>query len=182
MSSVRWLRRGKPLLWVVLLAVLCFGLQMGAFQELSIHSVGPNLILALIVSVSLCQGPVWGVFLALALGMMADSLIGWGLGLNMLCYVLTAGLSGLYELRLHADAPWLSPALSAGAVLLSQIVTFIVFYISRVAVPVTGALFYRLAVTILLTGAASLAIHFVLYRRLQPAVEDTFRKNFRTYR
>ena len=179
---MRWLQRGKPFLWMLLLAVVCFGLQLGAFQALSIHSVGPDLILALIVSVSLCQGPVWGIFLALALGLMADSLTGWGLGLNMLCYVLTAGLCGLYELRLHADAPWLSPALSAGAVLMSKLVNFAVMYISRVAVPVTGALFYRLAVTILLTGAASLVIHLILYRRLQPAVEDTFARNFRTYR
>ena len=66
--------------------------------------------------------------------------------------------------------------------LLSKLVTFAVLYISRVAVPVTGALFYRLAVTVLLTGAASLAIHLILYRRLQPAVEDTFARNFRTYR
>ena len=53
---MRWLQRGKPFLWVLLLAVVCFGLQLGAFQALSIHSVGPDLILALIVSVSLCQG------------------------------------------------------------------------------------------------------------------------------
>ena len=177
-----WIRRVKPFLWVAALAFVCFGVELGAYQALGIQDTGPCLILALIVSVSLCQGHLWGIPLALVLGLMVDSLTGWGLGLNMLCYSLTAIVCGLYELRINADAAWLSPALSAGAVVVSELINFGISYISRVTVPVTGKFFFHLAVSLLMTGAVSLVIHLILYRRLQPAVEDHFMRNFRTYR
>lgn len=177
-----WIRRGSPFLWVVAMTVLCFGVELGAYPALGIQDTGPCLILALIVSVSLCQGHLWGIPLAVVLGLMTDSLIGWGLGMYTLCYSVTAIFCGIHEFRINADALWMAPALSAGAVVITELISFVISYISRVTVPVTAAFFLHLALSVLLTGAVSLAIHFILYRRLQPAVEDHFMRNFRTYR
>ena len=84
----------KPLLWVLVLAVMTLGLQLGAFQVFNIKSVAPNLMLALVVSVSLCQGSSWGIVLALVLGAITDALTGWGMGLSMLQWVFVAGIAG----------------------------------------------------------------------------------------
>ena len=174
--------RVSPVLWVIALAFLCFGMELGACQALGIQDTGPCLILALIVSVSLCQGHLWGIPLALILGLMADALTGWGMGLNMLCYSITAIVCGVHEFRINADALWMAPALSAGAVIVSELISFVISYISRVTVPVTPLFFFHLAVSLLLTGAASLGLHLILYRRLQPITEDYFMRRFRTYR
>lgn len=179
---MNWFRKVLPFLWVAGAAFVCFGVELGAYQALGVQDTGPCLILALIVTVSLCQGHLWGIPLALVLGLMADSLTGWGLGLHMLCYSVTAIICGIRELRINADAVWMSPALSAGAVLLSEIIGYGVSYVSRVTVPITAGFLLHLAVSLLLTGAVSLMIHLILYRRLQTSVEDQYLRSFRSYR
>jgi rod shape-determining protein MreD len=179
---MRRLRGLKAFLWIGLMAFFAVGIEYGALQVFYLRGATPRLVLAVLVSVSLCQGPLWGVPLALVLGFIIDALTGWGLGVAMLCCVLAAGAGLFQTLRLHADALWLAPVLSMAAVLIAEIVQIGVLYISRVIVPITGADLYRLAVSVLLTGACSFIIHLILYRQLQPAVENNFIRRYRTFR
>jgi rod shape-determining protein MreD len=172
----------KPLLWVLVLAVMTMGLQLGAFQVFNIKSVAPNLMLALVVSVSLCQGSGWGIVLALVLGAITDALTGWGMGLNMLQWVIVAGIAGLQELRMHADRLWLPMVISAGGYVICTVITWLALYISRVLITFHTAQILQMVGSMLLTSVCACILHLILYRRLQPVVEDYYVRNLRIYR
>ena len=179
---MRRLRGLKTSCWILLMAFLSLGLEYGALQVFYLRGATPRLVLAVLVSVALCQGPLWGISLALVMGFIIDSLTGWGLGLAMLCCTIAAG-SGLFQqLRMRADALWLAPVLSIGATFFAEIAQIAALYVRRVIVPVTGADIYRAAVSMLLTGICSFVIHLILYRLLQPAVENNFIRRYRSFR
>ena len=170
-------RRVRSFGWVAGFAIVLFGLEYGAFPVLGVERVAPCLIVALTVTVSLSLGPMAGAVFALILGFMADTLTGWGLGLNMLSLSLTAALCSGTPMRDKADRLLTPLGLGARCYLVKRTAELIVLYVSRLPLVPEGPALMRLVASALFTGLAAMALHGVLYRRLSPAPDDMLRRH-----
>jgi len=162
--------------WVLGSAIFLFGLQYGAFAAWYWDAAAPALLLALTVTVSLSLGAGAGSLLALVVGLAADALTGWGLGMNMLVLALTAAISAGNAAKRHAGH-WLTPLiLGIFCYFMSRGVEIILLYLCRMSfLPGTKA-FVSVALSAGLTGLASVMLHAFLYRKLCPEPEKYLRQ------
>ena len=83
---------------------------------------------------------------------------------------------------MHADRLWLPMVISAGGYMLCTMITWLALYISRVLITFHTTQILQMVGSMLLTCVCACILHLILYRRLQPVVEDYYVRNLRIYR
>jgi len=86
-----------------LFAVANLLVQQTLFDKISILGVKPDLLLVLIIFTALLEGPVTGLKLGLAIGLLQDLATGKFIGLYLLSGGITGYLVGLVETRIFKE-------------------------------------------------------------------------------
>ncbi|MCI2049998.1 MAG: rod shape-determining protein MreD [Lachnospiraceae bacterium] len=97
------MRRSRSIVIVSLLILICFVLQSTLFRTLTFGGIGPNLMIALTVSLSLVFGDRKGLFIGFVCGLLCDIFFSSLLGFNALVYALVGYLFGKFERMIYPD-------------------------------------------------------------------------------
>lgn len=139
--------------------VLAAFLQVALAPSMSIAGVVPNLLLILVVTVALVEGPAWGAGTGFAAGLLFDLVSTGPVGPMALVMTVTGYVAGLLQANLFA-AGWLGPLTVLFVASLANSLAY------GIVLQVVGQLgsFWRTVVTVMLpTAVYNTALALLIY-------------------
>ena len=110
---------------------ISFVLQTTTFQTLSFANISPNLLIIIVASFGLMRGKKEGMYIGLFSGLLIDIFCGFYLGIYALLYMYIGYISGLLQKRFYPEDIKQPMILIAGADFLSNLVIYIVMFLTR---------------------------------------------------
>lgn len=118
---------------IVLFAIIsiCFVLQTTTFQTLSLANIAPNLMVIVVAAFGLMRGRKEGMYIGFFCGLLIDIFCGFYLGIYALLYMYIGYINGIFQKRFFPDDIKLPVFLIAGSDLVSNLVIYVVLFLTR---------------------------------------------------
>lgn len=100
--------------WFLFLIIL-YAIQSSLLPIIAYNGQSPDLLLLLVVSFSLLEGPKYGTLMALGAGLLKGLASGTFFGIDAFCYVIIALVVGKFYNQVFREARFLPLVASAGA-------------------------------------------------------------------
>lgn len=143
-----------------------FILQTAILPAFGITSVAPDLLFVVLIPASMLWQPIPTAFMGAAAGLMMDILFGHGIGMYSIFYLAAPWVAGAYCRQFYRENAFVPASLAGSAVLLRQVIIWIMMYLGRMTLTVTWGLLFRVLACALLTAGLAIPYHLAFYSYL----------------
>lgn len=144
------------LLVMIVILFVCYLLQCTVFQNLTLASIKPNLLLIITASIGFMRGSKEGMFLGFFSGLLIDIQFGTIIGAYALIYLVIGYVNGMFQKMYYDDNIKLPLCLIAGSEFFYGIIIYLfmfmlrsefnfLYYLNHIIIP---ELIYTIAITL----------------------------------
>ncbi len=155
--------------------------QLALFSQVTLFSVSPDLLPALVVVLGLLGGSLTGAVCGFWVGFLLDCLLIVPLGGGSLVLLATGYLAGLFRERFEIHSPLVPPLLCMGLTLFAELGFGAVELMLGIDAPVSALVLRDILLKSIFAFFGGWAIFIGVRRALRPALveESTLRRNRR---
>lgn len=121
----------KRLLAMIVILFVCYLLQCTVFQNLTLASIKPNILLILTASIGFMRGSKEGMFIGFFSGLLIDIQFGTIIGFYALIYLVIGYINGMFQKMYYDDNIKLPLCLIAGSEFLYGISIYLFLFMLR---------------------------------------------------
>lgn len=121
----------KRLLAMIVILFVCYLLQCTVFQNLTLASIKPNILLILTASIGFMRGSKEGMFIGFFSGLLIDIQFGTIIGFYTLIYLVIGYINGMFQKMYYDDNIKLPLCLIAGSEFLYGISIYLFLFMLR---------------------------------------------------
>lgn len=172
------MRKLRTFIIIGLLILACFILQSSLFRVVTFGGIGPNLMIALVCSLALMFGDIYGAVIGFLSGLMCDIFFSssGALGMNALIYAITGFLAGKFEKLVFPEDIKIPTLCILAGDFISGFLSFCLNFLIRGRMVLPYFLVHFLLPEMLYTLLISLLLYpllLVLYRKYMRPIRDS---------
>lgn len=116
---------------IPLILLLLAAFQNSLFMNIRLFGVGPDLVTAFVIGLTLIIGNPWGTFAGLLGGIILDVFSGGAFGSQSLACMVTAYLIGTIEGKIYKDNIFIPGIFTALGTFIKEIIVYVFLYLTR---------------------------------------------------